>query len=155
MSNPNTSAKPSVDELVLQLFEKVQQKQRDIAASEKPQWVTSCSIGLEEDGVKTRVNIQTVSDPAKLVEVLGALLAKQAYWIGAASLLGVKLPFKWMGYTVEQWTKDFKTRLAQIELVAKRAELKALEARLDKLITTDQRRELELAAIQKEMEGSV
>ncbi len=167
MSTTSKPTKPSVDELVLQLFNTVQQKQRDIAASEKPRWETTCTIGTEEGSVTNRINIQTVSDPAKLIDMLGFLLSK-AHWYREACVkienfaapdtsakVWTQTPltpvFKWMGYTVDQWTKDFKTRLAQIELTAKRAELKTLEARLDKLISQDQRRELELAAIQKEM----
>ena len=41
-----------------------------------------------------------------------------------------------------------------INLTTKRSELSVLEARLDKLISQDQRRELELAEIQKELAGS-
>lgn len=148
-----TTPKQSVDELVLQLFETVKQKQRDIAASEKPRWETTCTIGTNEQSVTDRVNLQTVSDQSKLVDILGFLLAKEAQWNQAAGILGVKVPFKWMSYTVAQWTKDIQTRIAQIGLTAKRAELKALEGRLDALITTEQRRELELAEIQKEMAG--
>ncbi len=146
------STKPSIDDQVLNLFNTVRQRQQAIAASEKPQWTTTCTIGTNPDSVTDRINIMTVTDATKLVDMLGFLLQRRDYFNKAEELLGFKAgAFKWMSYTVEQWTKDFKTRLAQIELTAKRAELKTLEARLDKLITTDQRRELELAAIQKEM----
>lgn len=151
MNTEPKAPKPSVDELVLALFNTVQQKQRDIAASEKPQWATTCTVGTDPESVKDRINIQTVMEPAKLADMLGFLLQRRDYFHKAEELLGVKIgTFKWMGYTVEQWTKDFKTRLAQISLTTKRAELKQLEGRLDKLITMDQRRELELAAIQRE-----
>ncbi len=157
---------PSIDDKVLTLFNTVRARQQAIQASEKPRWETTCTIGTEEGSVTNRINIQTVSEPAKLADMLGFLLSKQHFWSQAWARLSsdgtIRVwtaandalavpPFKWMGYTVDQWTKDFQTRLTQIGLTAKRAELKTLEARLDKLITTDQRRELELAAIQKEM----
>lgn len=151
---PVSAAKPSVDELVLQLFNTVKQKQQDIAASERPQWVTSCTIGTNPESVTDRINLQTVSDEAKLVDLYGFLLQKYGNALAARTELGLSTTgwgWKWMGYGLEQWRADIKTRLAQIALTAKRAELKTLEARLDRLITTEQRRELELAAIQKEM----
>ncbi len=55
------------------------------------------------------------------------------------------------GHTLNDWRTDMRTRLTQIQLVAKRTELKRLESRLDALITVDQRRALELKAIQDEM----
>ena len=146
------STKPTIDQQVMNLFDLVRARQQAIAASEKPRWETTCTIGTNPDAVTDRMNIQTVSDAGRLVDMLGFLLQRRDYFNKAEELLGFKVGvFKWMGYTVDQWTRDFKTRLAQIELAAKRTELKTLEARLDKLITMEQRRELELAAIQKEM----
>lgn len=149
MSN---TTKPSTDELVLQLFNTVKQKQKEIAASERPQWETTCTIGTSETDVKDRVNIQTATDTGRLLDIATFLLIKQDYFTKAEEAIGVKgSKLKWMGYTVDQWLKDLRTRVAQIAVTDKRAELKTLEARLDALITTEQRRELELAAIQKEL----
>ncbi len=150
----STTSKPSIDDQVMNLFNLVRTRQQAIQASEKPRWVTTCTIGTSDSSVTDRINIQTVIDPNKLLDIFGFLLQREEAVGRAATLLGVKAPpFKWMGYMVPEWGADIKTRLNQIELTAKRAELKTLEARLDKLISQDQRRELELAAIQRELAG--
>lgn len=150
-----TTSKPSLDDQVLALFNTVRERQQAIQASEKPQWKTTCTIGTSETTVTDRINIQTVSDLGRLIDIHAFLLAKEDYWSKSQKALGLKmpLPFRWLGYSVSAWTVDIQTRIAQIELTVKRAELRTLEARLDKLISQDQRRELELAAIQKELAG--
>lgn len=141
---------PTTDELVLQLFAKVKQKQSEVtAASEKPRWETSCTVGENPGSVTDRINLQTTTDVSTLVGLYGFLIAKERQWNEAASALNVDTQFKWMGSPVRAWHKDIKTRIAQIEVAAKRQELKTLETRLDGLITVDQRRALELAEIQK------
>ena len=146
MSNEKTD---KIDALVLELFNNVSKKQQEIAAaSERPRWETSCTIGTDSN-ISNNVNIQTVTDINKLVDLYALLLAKEDYYLRAAKELGVKVVLKWQSYTFEAWKKDFKTRINIIELNNKKAELKELENRLDKLISQDQRRELELAEIQK------
>jgi hypothetical protein len=141
-----------MDALVMELVEKVRQKQKEVvAASERPQWETSCTIGTNEN-ISTNVNIQTVTDVNKLVDLYALLLAKEEFYTIAAKELGVKATLKWQGYTFEAWKNDFKTRVRIVNLSAKKQELKSLEERLDKLVTPEQRRELELAAIKKEFE---
>ncbi len=149
------STKPTIDQQVMDLFDLVRSRQQAIQTSEKPQWKTTCTIGTSETTITDRINIQTVSDLGRLIDIHAFLLAKEDYWSKSQKALGIKmpLPFRWLGHSVSAWTADIQTRIAQIELTAKRAELKTQEARLDKLITTDQRRELELAAIQRELAG--
>ena len=146
MSNEKTD---KIDALVLELFNNVKKKQAEIAAaSERPKWETSCTIGTG-DSITHNTNIQTVTDANKLVDLYALLLAKEDYYVRAAKELGVKVVLKWQGYTFEAWKKDFKTRIGVININNKKIELADLEARLDKLISQDQRRELELAEIQK------
>jgi len=149
MSNENTN---KLDKLVLDLFAKVQEKQKEIEKVEKPKWVTSCTIGYNPDVVTDRMNIQTVTDINKLVELYSFLLAKESAWAVACKGLEVNIPFKYMGYLGEQWFIDIKARVKQVGVNEKKKELAILQSRLDKLITTDQRRELELAEIQKLLE---
>ena len=155
MSKPSKPTdKPSTDELVLQLFNTVRARQQEIKDSEKPRWITNCTIGTNPDTVTDRVNIQTVSDTAKLAELYAFLLMKKDYWDRATAALGIKAGFKWMGFTIESWLTDFTTRIAQIELNSKRKELAALESRLDALITVEQRRALELAEICDQLDSN-
>jgi hypothetical protein len=56
-----------------------------------------------------------------------------------------------MGYGFDAWKTDIRSRVNQLQVNAKKKELESLETRLDALVTVEQRRELELAAIQKEL----
>lgn len=143
------TTKPTADELVLQLFATVKEKQAEIASSEKPRWETSCTIGTNPDTLEGRVNIQTVTDFNKLVDIYAFLLSKEDYWQKSVRELDVKVSFKWMGFGIDAWKRDIKARIALIGVSTKRKELEVLESRLNGLITVEQRRELELAEIQK------
>lgn len=144
----------NTDKLVLELFNKVKQKQKEIASVEKPKWKTHCSFSTDSnsDAIKDRVNIQTIADINRLVDIYGFLCHKQELFLKSAKALGVKVAgFKWMGFSLNDWEDDIKARIDQVGVTQKKEELKALEKRLDALITTEQRREMELAAIQKEL----
>lgn len=139
------------DELVLQLIAKVKQKKSEISAAQKPRWETSCTLGYSPDSVQDRINIQTVTDINKLVDLYAFLDAKQEYYNVAAEVLGTSSKIKYMGYSFADWKKDIKSRVDQININSKKKDLETLEARLDKLVTPEQRRDIELAEIQKEL----
>lgn len=143
----------TIDTKVLELFNKVKEKQRKIAAaSESPRWVTSCTVGFNPDTTQDRINIQTITDLNKIVDIYSFLLNKEATYDKAIADLGIKIVPKWMGYSIDNWKKDIKTRVGQIQLNNEKKELASLESRLDALITIEQRREMELAAIEKELQ---
>lgn len=141
----------NIDTKVLELFNSVREKQKKLIANERVNWMTSCVIGKNPDSTQDRINLHTVTELSKLVDMHVFLKQKLDYWKNSCDFLGVKVPLEWMGYPVGDWEKDIKARVNQLQLNKERAELKALEARLDSLITIDQRREMELAAIEKEM----
>lgn len=143
----------NTDKMVLDLFNTVKAKQKEIAVLQKPQWITSCTIGYNPDVVTDRVNIQTVTDLNKLVDLYAFLAVKKDSFEEAARDLGLTNKFKWMGYSFGEWICDIKTRIKQIGVTTKKNELVVLEKRLDALITVDQRRVMELEAITKELEG--
>ena len=140
------------DELVLKLFNTVKEKQKEIEKAERPKWVTSCTLGQNPDSVQDRVNIQTVTDIDKLILLYGFLELRNKEFFVGCSELGIKKKFKWMGYSVDDWKTDIKSRVAQININTKKKELQVLEERLDKLISTEQRRGLELAEISNLLE---
>jgi hypothetical protein len=141
------------DKMVLDLFNTVKAKQKEIAVLQKPQWNTSCTIGYNPDVVTDRVNIQTVTDVNKLIDLYAFLTTKKDSFDVAAKELGLTNKFRWMGYSFGEWICDINTRVKQIGVAAKKSELAVLEKRLDALITVDQRRVMELEAISKELEG--
>ena len=140
------------DATVLKLIQQVKDKKKQIANSEKPKWETSCVIGTSPDSVSDRFNIQTVTDTKKLVDIYGFLTLKESSWDKAAKELGVAPSNNWMGSSFDAWKRDIKNRVDQININTKRKELESLETRLDKLISVEQRRELELEDIAKSLE---
>lgn len=149
MSENNNTKKINVDEQVLNLWNKVKTKQKEISKVERPSWLTTCSISKNPDNVNDRFNIQTVTDLNKLIDIYGFLLITEEKWEQANKELGLKVPFKWMNYSGDKWKKDIQSRISVLSLYNKKKELEVLQERLDKLITTEQRRELELEEISK------
>lgn len=132
--------------LVDELFSLLEKKKAEIAQAEKLNWITNCSFPLSRI-YSDRLNIQVVSEPVQLIEALSTLLEKEAAFEKANTILGEKATFKWGGFTVEEWTADFKTRLSKINIANKKKELADLESRLSKHISQEKRDEMDLADI--------
>jgi LmbE family N-acetylglucosaminyl deacetylase len=141
------------DQMVLDLIQKVKQRKAEIKAAQgKPNWLTTCTLGYNQDSVSDRINIQTVNKVEKIVDLYNFLLVKEEKWNQATKELGVDTPLVYMGYPVADWKADLKTRVNQLTIEKKKRELETLEKRLDGLVTVEQRRALELADIAKELE---
>lgn len=141
----------NIDAKVLELFSKVKEKQKKIAKNERPSWKTNCSFGKNQDSVSDRINLQVITDLDRLIDAHVFLKQKLDYWLKSCETLGVKSPLKWLGYSFQDWEDDIKYRVSQLQLNKEKKELEVLEARLNSLITVDQRREMELAEIEKEL----
>lgn len=142
----------NIDDKVLSLFNKVKDKKRKIKRTERVNWETSCSFSYDpETGIHDRINLHVCSSLAVLTDIYAFLLSKQEKYTTAASELGVKTPTQWLGYSIEKWKTDLKARVSQLQLAQERQELTVLENRLDSLITVDQRRAMELDAIEEEL----
>lgn len=140
------------DKAVLELLSKVKKQKDEIAAAKKkPAWKTTCTISIASEDVHDRINIMTVRDTKVLVDICSFLLNKQRLWAEASSVLSLDAPDTYMGFSFADWISDLKTRAGQLELDNKKAKIEALDKRINKLVTAEQRRELELVAIQKEM----
>lgn len=118
------------DELVKELYDNVQARKSEITAAERPVWETEGTFGFTANSAHDRVNIKTITHPGKLVEILSFLYERQSSIEKASLALGIKHNFKWLGYTVEEWEKDLKTRTNQITIQEKRKNLTELENRL-------------------------
>lgn len=140
----------TTDQIVLELLEKIQSKKAEIKSIERPQWKTSTTLGLDESS-PNRTNLQVETDVSRLVGLHAFLSAKKDYYEQSRLELGVSGKFKWMAYSFEDWDADIRTRISQLEIKNKKAELDGLEARIDRLISPEQRRELELKALQYEL----
>jgi hypothetical protein len=67
----------------------------------------------------------------------------------ACSRLGVTIAFSYKGFKVEDWVTDFKNRLAVIQVNEVKDVLNRTESKLNELISSDGKAELELAALKE------
>jgi hypothetical protein len=144
--------KTKVDKAVLQLLTKVREKKEAIkTAQKKPQWLTSCTLDLAggSRSAQDRLNIQTVRDKARLMEVGAFLLRREKDTKQAADLLELPYDGSYMGYPIVDWIADLKTRVGMLKVEEQKKELDALNKRVDKLVSPEQRREMELLELQK------
>ena len=143
----------NTDQIVLELLNKVEEKKKQIGNAERPSWITNCSFGYNADA-NARINLQVVRELETLVEIHAFLTAKDNAF--SASLVTLKLtekevPFKHLGFTYDQWIADIQTRINQLRIKAKKDELAVLEARVNALVSPEQRRAIELEKLVKEI----
>ncbi len=143
-------ADTSVDKAVMDLLVKVEQKKKEIeAAKVRPTWKTSCSFGKDPNTTTDRVNIQVVKDPRKLLEIYSFLSSQQGLMENSAKELGLEFDGTWQNYSFADWKDDLKTRAGQLSIEKKQKELDDLDARVNRLVSPEQRRVMELAALQQ------
>lgn len=140
---------PTADERIQKLFDKVQIKKAEIAKAERPNWLTNCTFGYDENLVVNRMNLHTVSDVDKIVKATAFLMLNADAHERACKELGVESKFEWMGYPVSSWIEDFKTRITKIKIADKKKELDTYETNLNKLISPERRKEMEIEAMEK------
>lgn len=121
-------AKNANKELIRKLYNKVQEKKAVILNAEKGTYLTD---GLFRFGNNAQViDIKTERNKNRLKEIMSFLLEKEAFDGKANEILGLKENFTWMNVTLDEWTKDLKTRVAQLSLAESKASLQADEAAL-------------------------
>lgn len=136
------------DELVLKLLATIEEKKKEIGKCERPHWLTNCSFTFPD--TNKVVNIQTADIPT-LCFLAGYLEYRTALIHDGAKALKVKTSTDFGGYPVVEWMSDLSTRANQIQIKTKKEELATLEARVNGLVSPEQRRTMELAQLVKEM----
>jgi len=143
------ATKQTTDEKVKTLFESVQEKKLAIEKAERPCWLTAGNFGYSANSAHDRINIQTLTDVRKIVEMFAFLIDRKEKSENAAKELGVNYTFTWLGFSVDEWKNDFQTRVNQISIQEKRKELAEIEARLNAIISPELKAQMELEAISK------
>jgi hypothetical protein len=139
------------DELVQKLIDAAQTKRKAIELAEKPIWLTNSSFSYDEDNSSIRRNIRVINNVGELVKIQAFLNQKESYYTDAAKELDYDQPFTWLGFSHADWTADFKVMATKINITKEKQNLEAIESRLDKLISPELKRQLELEAISKEL----
>jgi len=90
-------------------------------------------------------SINVVKDVTVLVDAMAFLLEGQGLREQAAEKLDIDpVPFKWNGFTVEQWGADFKLRIAVLTYEKNKKALVVAEKKLKTLMSEGTKTELEL-----------
>ena len=143
----------NTDQIVLELLNKVEEKKKQIGNAERPSWVTNCSFGYNADA-NARINLQVVRELEQLAEIHAFLTVKYDTFrqsLGLLKLTEKEVPFRHLGFTYTQWECDIQTRINQLRIKAKKDELTVLEARVNALVSPEQRRAIELEKLVREI----
>lgn len=140
------------DKKTLDLINEVKKQRAEIAKADRSNWRTNCSFAYQEGSANTQ-NLQVVSNVRDLIGIAAFLIERSKSYKDAATAIGVDNPpeFTWCNFTLEDWLEDLKTRMAKIQVAARRQKLAAVEERLNKIISPELRAEMELEAITAEL----
>lgn len=142
----------NTDEKILELLNVVNAQRQEVEQLEsdtKQSWRTNCLFPAVFGGMQP-INIQIQTEKA-ILQLQADLMVQADYLTKAAEALGIKFDGKWGVYPVEDWTADFKKRIAIIKIKDKKAHLDELEERLNAIVSPEQRRQLELEEITKSL----
>lgn len=145
-----------IDAAVIELLKKVEKKKSEIeAAKQKPRWKTNCSFtdkkpkSGESGKIEDRENLITVKDLNRLVEMFAFFVRLEESLQSAAAQMGVTPNLEWLGYPIADWKDDIKARAGTVSLESKKVELAELDKRVNRLVSPEQRRAMELKALQE------
>lgn len=126
------------DDRILELKKQVEDKKKELA-SKKTRFVPITNCILEMDGMTLNLNV--LSERALIL-----LWIRLNTYRMSATDLGLR-KFEISGYDLEDWITDVKARLEVIATKREENDLKAMETKLDKLLSEDKKTELELDSI--------
>lgn len=126
------------DDKIKVLLAKVEEQQGSLGTKPKAERITNGIFKFQDEDADF-FNLNTVKDPQVLVNALATILTRKSAADDAAKLLGVKMKssFTWGGFTVEDWTKDFKNRIATLQYEERKAQLDATKKKLKDLRSED------------------
>ena len=127
------------DETILALKEKIAKQKEELGAKFVP--VTNCSLELNGN----RYNLHTLNSSEK--NIIMELLIKLNSQLKSATELGFENEYKINGFLISDWITDLQSKLKVVSVKEKEKELKAMEQKLDTLLSADKKTELELKSI--------
>lgn len=124
------------DERVLQLKKIIEDKKADLKSVKRFTPITNCVLGL--DNQNYNLNVLQLDE-------LKFLLVKLNMYLMSSLDLDIGLDIS--GYNVAEWISDVRSKIEILEYKKKESELKALEVKLDKMLSDEKKTELELDEI--------
>ena len=138
-----------IDATIRELFKKLEERKAKVAEVRKATqkgWVTNGTWKVPFTA--TVINIQTLPED-QLYLVAGEIVkSAESIRLGAAILNG-EYNKKVQGYQIEEWEADLRKRKAMIEIRSEEAKLAELEARLNSVLSPDDRRRIEVELLTK------
>lgn len=130
--------KANNDDVILKLKKEIEEKKKLVKSSERFTPVTNCSLVLDDE----RFNLNVLGK-----EQIVPLMVKLNAYAKSAEELGLSDELEYSGFKVADWLTDLKARWGFINRAQEESRLKALEAKLDKLLSSEKQVELALADI--------
>jgi len=148
-----------LDKTINALFDQLSAKKAALAAAEKqlkteyPGWKTNCNFRSPATGETTNI---TTADLAAVVTITGQIhLQKTAQQLGAEFLEKAGIPIavtgEIQGYPLDQWLHDLVKRGKTIRIREQKVEIEKLDARLNAVVSPEERRRLEVEALAREI----
>ena len=140
-----------IDQKIKGLFEKLAKQREEVEKAEKESkggWLTNQSLKLP--GWEA-INIST-SDKGRLVFAVSKLISQRESLRQACEVLDTDFVNDFNGYPYESWIADVKKRIAILEIKDKKQKLAALEKRLEKIESPEEKRNKELSNIMDDLE---
>lgn len=127
------------DQRILLLKQQIETKKEKLSKSSRFTPVTNCSLELNGE----RINIQTLGKERALY----VLVQLNIYRLSLVDL-GLLDEYKMSGYLVSEWIEDIKSRVDILSRKQEEQQLKAMEAKLTKLLSEEKKVELEIDEIE-------
>ena len=142
----------TIDSKINLLLKTVKEQQEEVAKTEKKSktsWNTTCSYNMANGKI---VNIQICKED-KVIDVMTDLIREKTLRDQAYKALDLDHTLEdHNGFSIDDWTEDLKKRLASLRLKNQKEKLTILEKRLNNILSEEQKRELELEDIMKDMD---
>ncbi|MFB5758955.1 hypothetical protein [Paenibacillus medicaginis] len=127
------------DQKILELKKQIEEKKKRLKKSQKFIPITNCSIEIDS----VRYNIQVLSR-----EQIISMLVKLNAYAASAKDLGLLDEYMISGYGVQEWIDDLQSKLDFMSRKEEEQKLRAMETKLDKLLSDEKKVELEINEIE-------
>lgn len=130
----------SNDAVVLQLQGKVEEKKKKLAALKKNRHTSTTKCILEWEGKNINFNVAGKDELTLLLVKIHTL------FVAADDLLLEDFgDTKVQGHTLDEWIQDIKGKIKEKDILNEEQQVKAIEKKLDTMLSTEKKTELELA----------
>lgn len=127
------------DQKILELKKQIEEKKKKIGKSQKFTPITNCSFEFE--GARFNINVLNR-------EQVMALLIRLNTYANSAKELQLLEAYSISGYNVMDWINDLKSKFDFMNRKEEEQKLKAMEVKLDLLLSNEKKVELEINAIE-------